>query len=96
MEKIKGQEIELRHILSEEAQTAAREKIRLEIKLSLRKLLLLKLPEQNQTKKETRANGSLINPKTQDTRFELTKWIQVYTSFKLERRCHFSTDIRYG
>jgi peptidyl-prolyl cis-trans isomerase SurA len=83
MEKIKGQEIELRHILSEEAQTAAREKIRLEIKLSLRKLLLLKLPEQNQTKKETRANGgSLINPKTQDTRFELTKWIQVYTKFQ--------------
>jgi peptidyl-prolyl cis-trans isomerase SurA len=28
----------------------------------------------------------LINPKTQDTRFELTKWIQVLqSSFKLER-----------
>jgi peptidyl-prolyl cis-trans isomerase SurA len=62
-------------------QTAAREKISLiRNKIIARKLLLLKLPEQNQTKKETRANGgSLINPKTQDTRFELTKWIQVYT-----------------
>jgi peptidyl-prolyl cis-trans isomerase SurA len=30
--------------------------------------------------KETRANGGvLINPNTQDTRFELTKWILHYT-----------------
>jgi peptidyl-prolyl cis-trans isomerase SurA len=30
--------------------------------------------------KETRANGgALINPKTQDTRFELTKWILHFT-----------------
>jgi peptidyl-prolyl cis-trans isomerase SurA len=29
--------------------------------------------------KKTRANGgALINPKTQDTRFELTKWILHY------------------
>jgi peptidyl-prolyl cis-trans isomerase SurA len=66
--------------VSEEAQTAAREKISLiRNKIIAKEITLLKLPEQNQTKKETRANGgSLINPKTQDTRFEL-KWIQVYT-----------------
>jgi hypothetical protein len=83
--------------VSEEAQTA-REKISLiRNKIIARKLLLLKLPEQNQTKKETRANGgSLINPKHRILVL-LTKWIQVIqSSFKLERRCHFSTDIRYG
>jgi len=30
--------------------------------------------------KETRANGGqLLNPKTQDTHFEMTKWILLYT-----------------
>jgi peptidyl-prolyl cis-trans isomerase SurA len=46
----------------------------------IREIILLKLPEQNQTKKETRANGgSIINPKHRILCFELTKWIQVCT-----------------
>ncbi|MEM0577955.1 peptidylprolyl isomerase [Flavobacterium polysaccharolyticum] len=80
VEKIKGQELELRHILltptvSEASIKEAKEKIDL-----LRKRIMDKditFAEAARTisdEKETRANGgALINPKTQDTRFELTK-----------------------
>lgn len=80
VEKIKGQELELRHILltptvSEVSIKEAKEKIDL-----LRKRIMDKditFAEAARTisdEKETRANGgALINPKTQDTRFELTK-----------------------
>lgn len=80
VEKIKGQELELRHILltptvSETSIKEAKEKIDL-----LRKRIMDKditFAEAARTisdEKETRANGgALINPKTQDTRFELTK-----------------------
>jgi peptidyl-prolyl cis-trans isomerase SurA len=80
VEKIKGQEIELRHILltpsvSEEAQTAAKEKITLiRNKIIDKKITFSEAARTESDQKETRANGgSLINPKTQDTRFELTK-----------------------
>jgi peptidyl-prolyl cis-trans isomerase SurA len=80
VEKIKGQEVELRHILltpsvTDAAVREAKEKIDL-----LRKRILDKeitFAEAARTisdEKETRTNGgALINPKTQDTRFELTK-----------------------
>jgi peptidyl-prolyl cis-trans isomerase SurA len=80
VEKIKGQEIELRHILlspklTEESLQEAKEKITL-----IRKRILdkeISFAEAARTfsdEKETRTNGgTLINPKTQDTRFELTK-----------------------
>jgi peptidyl-prolyl cis-trans isomerase SurA len=80
IEKIKGQEIELRHILltpsvSEDALIAAKEKISLiRNKISDKKVTFSDAARTESDQKETRANGgSLINPKTQDTRFELTK-----------------------
>lgn len=80
IEKIKGQEIELRHILltpsvSEDALTAAKEKISLiRNKIIDKKVTFSEAARTESDQKETRANGgSLINPKTQDTRFELTK-----------------------
>ncbi|WP_339918635.1 peptidylprolyl isomerase [uncultured Flavobacterium sp.] len=80
VEKIKGQEIELRHILltpsvSEEALTAAKEKITLiRSKIIDKKITFAEAARTESDQKETRANGgSLINPKTQDTRFEMTK-----------------------
>jgi peptidyl-prolyl cis-trans isomerase SurA len=55
-------------------------------KIIAKKITFAEAARTESDKKETRANGgSLINPKTQDTRFELTKWIQVLqSSFKLE------------
>ena len=80
VEKIKGQEIELRHILltpsvSEEALAAAKEKITLiRSKIIDKKITFAEAARTESDQKETRANGgSLINPKTQDTRFEMTK-----------------------
>ncbi|WP_395633351.1 peptidylprolyl isomerase [Flavobacterium sp.] len=80
VEKIKGQEVELRHILmmpkvSDQALKDAREKI-LTIKSRIEKgeLTFAEAARTLSDEKETRANGgTLINPKTQDTRFELTK-----------------------
>ncbi|MEZ7506221.1 peptidylprolyl isomerase [Flavobacterium sp. Arc2] len=80
VEKIKGQEIELRHILltptvSDDALTSAKEKITLiRNKIVDKKISFAEAARTESDQKETRANGgSLINPKTQDTRFEMTK-----------------------
>lgn len=80
VEKIKGQEIELRHILispvvSQESLKEAKEKITLIRKKILDKeISFAEAARTMSDEKETRANGgALVNPKTQDTRFELTK-----------------------
>lgn len=80
VEKIKGQEIELRHILltptvTEEALNEAKEKITLiKKRIEDKEITFAEAARTLSDEKETRANGgALINPKTQDTRFELTK-----------------------
>jgi len=80
VEKILGQEVELRHILmmpkvSDQALKDAKEKIIL-IKKRIEdgELTFAEAARTMSDEKETRANGgTLINPKTQDTHFELTK-----------------------
>ncbi|WP_369828763.1 peptidylprolyl isomerase [Flavobacterium sp. 1] len=79
VEKIKGQEIELRHILiapvvSQESLKEAKEKITLIRKKILDKeITFAEAARTMSDEKETRANGgALVNPKTQDTHFELT------------------------
>lgn len=79
IEKIKGQEIELRHILiaptvSQESLKEAKEKITLIRKKVLDKeIAFAEAARTMSDEKETRANGgALVNPKTQDTHFELT------------------------
>jgi peptidyl-prolyl cis-trans isomerase SurA len=80
VEKIKGQEVELRHILmmpkvSDQALKDAKEKITL-IKKRIEdgEITFADAARTLSDEKETRANGgTLINPKTQDTHFELTK-----------------------
>ncbi|HSD06054.1 MAG TPA: peptidylprolyl isomerase [Flavobacterium sp.] len=79
VEKIKGQEIELRHILispvvSQESLKEAKEKITLIRKKILDKeITFAEAARTMSDEKETRANGgALVNSKTQDTRFELT------------------------
>lgn len=80
VEKIKGQDIELRHILltpaiTEDALKEAKDKITLIRKRIIDKeLTFADAARSLSDEKETRANGgALINPKTQDTHFELTK-----------------------
>lgn len=80
VEKIKGQEVELRHILmmpkvSDQALKEAREKIiAIKSRIENGELSFAEAARTLSDEKETRANGgTLINPKTQDTRFELTK-----------------------
>jgi peptidyl-prolyl cis-trans isomerase SurA len=80
IEKIKGQEVELRHILlsptvTEEALNEAKEKITLVRKrIEDKEITFAEAARTVSDEKETRVNGgALINPKTQDTRFELTK-----------------------
>ncbi len=80
VEKIKGQDVELRHILLIPAVTAtdlkaAKEKITLIRKrIEDKKITFAEAAKTMSDEKETRVNGgTLINPKTQDTRFELTK-----------------------
>ncbi len=80
VEKIKGQELELRHILltptvTDDALNEAKEKITLIRKrIEDKELTFEEAARKFSDEKETRANGgALINPKTQDTRFELTK-----------------------
>jgi peptidyl-prolyl cis-trans isomerase SurA len=80
VEKIKGQDVELRHILltptvTEDAIKEAKEKITLIRKRIVDKdITFAEAARTMSDEKETRANGgTLINPKTQDTRFELTK-----------------------
>jgi peptidyl-prolyl cis-trans isomerase SurA len=80
VEKIKGQEIELRHILlipsvSDDEVKLAKEKITvIRDKIIDKKISFADAARTESDQKETRANGGvLINPNTQDTRFELTK-----------------------
>jgi peptidyl-prolyl cis-trans isomerase SurA len=80
VEKIKGQELELRHILltptvTKESLDEAKEKITLIRKRIVDKeISFAEAARTMSDQKETRANGGvLINPKTQDTRFELAK-----------------------
>ena len=80
VEKIKGQDLELRHILlmpkvSQEAMKEAKDKIELISKrISNKEITFEDAARTMSDEKETRANGGvLINPKTQDTHFELTK-----------------------
>lgn len=80
VEKIRGQEIDLRHILlipkvSDESLKEAREKITLiKKRIEDKEITFAEAARTLSDEKETRANGGvLINPKTQDTRFELTK-----------------------
>ena len=80
VEKIKGQEVELRHILmmpkvSDKALKEAKEKITLiKSRIESGEISFAEAARTMSDEKETRANGGvLINPKTQDTHFELTK-----------------------
>jgi len=80
VEKIKGQEVELRHILiaptvSEDALKEAKERIsNIRKKIEDKELSFADAARTESDEKTTRANGGvLINPNTQDTRFELTK-----------------------
>jgi peptidyl-prolyl cis-trans isomerase SurA len=80
VEKIRGQEVDLRHILltpkvSEESMTEAKERaITIRKRIEDKEITFADAARTLSDEKETRANGGvLINPKTQDTRFELTK-----------------------
>jgi peptidyl-prolyl cis-trans isomerase SurA len=80
VEKIKGQEIDLRHILlipgiAEDGLKEAKEKIELvRQRIKDKEITFADAARAVSDEKETRANGgALINPKTQDARFELTK-----------------------
>ncbi|MDQ6472388.1 peptidylprolyl isomerase [Flavobacterium sp. LHD-80] len=80
VDKIKGQEVELRHILisptvSEAALKEAKERItNIRNKIISKEVTFADAARTESDEKETRANGgTLVNPNTQDTRFELTK-----------------------
>ncbi len=80
VEKIRGQEIDLRHILispkvSSEALAEAKTKIELiKKRIEAGELTFAEAARTLSDEKETKVNGGiLINPNTQDTRFELTK-----------------------
>lgn len=80
VERIKGQDVELRHILLIPAVTpddlkAAKEKITLiKKRIEDKEITFAQAAKTMSDEKETRTNGgALINPRTQDTRFELTK-----------------------
>jgi len=80
VEKIRGQEVELRHILmvpkvSDSDLKDAKEKAALiKKRIEDKEITFADAARNLSDEKETRTNGGiLINPKTQDTRFELTK-----------------------
>lgn len=80
LEKVKGQDLELRHILltpkvSDEALKVAKDKIELiKKRIDEKTITFADAARTMSDEKETRANGgTLVNPKTQDTHFELTK-----------------------
>lgn len=80
LEKIRGQELELRHILmmpkvSPDVLKEAKEKAELiRSRIVAKEITFAEAARQFSDEKETRTNGgTLINPATQDTRFELTK-----------------------
>lgn len=80
VEKIKGQDLDLRHILLIPSVTpddlkTAKDKITLiKKRIEDKEITFADAAKTMSDEKETKANGgALINPKTQDTRFELTK-----------------------
>lgn len=80
VDKIKGQDVELRHIViapkaSSEAVKAAKEKAdKLRTRILNKELTFAEAARQFSDEKETKNDGGVLtNPKTQDTRFELTK-----------------------
>ena len=80
VEKIRGQEIELRHILlvpsvTDQSLKDAKERVlQIKKKIEDKSLTFADAARTESDEKETKANGGvLINPKTQDTHFELTK-----------------------
>ena len=80
VEKIRGQEIELRHILlvpsvTDQSLKDAKERVlQIKKKIEDKSLTFAEAARTESDEKETKANGGvLINPKTQDTHFELTK-----------------------
>jgi len=80
LEKIKGQELELRHILlrpkiTEKSLKEAREKaFRIREKIISEEISFADAARSESDEKETKANGGLlINPQTHDSRFELTR-----------------------
>lgn len=80
LEKIKGQELELRHILlmprvTDAAMREAREKaVRIREKIVSGEISFADAARSESDEKETKANGGLLmNPQTQDSRFELTR-----------------------
>lgn len=79
LEKIKGQDLELRHILMTPKVTAdalkeAKDKIELiKKRIQDKEITFAEAARTMSDEKETRANGgTLVNPRTQDSRFELT------------------------
>ena len=80
VEKIRGQEVDLRHILltpevSDAALKEAKEKAEtIRTKIVNKEVTFADAARTESDEKETKANGgTLVNPKTQDTKFELTK-----------------------
>ena len=80
IDKIKGQEVELRHILlspnvTDQALKDAKEKIvQIKKKIENKEITFADAARAESDEKETKTNGGvLINPKTQDTKSELTK-----------------------
>lgn len=80
VDKIKGQDVELRHIViapkaTAEATKAAKEKAdKVRAQILKKELTFAEAARQFSDEKETKNDGGVLtNPKTQDTRFELTK-----------------------
>lgn len=80
VEKIRGQEVDLRHILlipqvSEQSLKDAKEKAeQIRTKILNKEISFADAARAESDEKETKTNGGvLVNPKTQDTHFELTK-----------------------
>ncbi|OWP85730.1 peptidylprolyl isomerase [Flavobacterium covae] len=80
LEKIKGQDLELRHIViapkaSDKAIKEAKEKAeKIRSRILNKELTFSQAARQFSDEKETKNDGGVLtNPKTQDTRFELTK-----------------------
>lgn len=80
VEKIKGQEVELRHILispkvSSQAVKDAKDKIdAIKAKIDSKEITFADAAKSSSDEKETRNNGGvLLNPRTMEPRFELTK-----------------------
>ena len=80
IEKIKGQDVDLRHILlvpktDDQSLKDAKERVlQIKKKIEDKAISFADAARTESDEKETRSNGGvLINPKTQDTHFELTK-----------------------